>query len=188
MSRHPDNCSSAAAYAERVFQQLEDNRPSDAPDGFSDPSPEEPTPGEPKTTGDPSPDKSKTTDNASPEKSTPDESNAAGDQPQPVRSNTVGSPDVYVQSKDGKSNLQRAGSVDHGHVQKLIASYEARSRRAEELTLDVARREREVAAAGSHLPQASTPAIQHGHLFFCPACIADDEKEWIEAVEADANS
>ncbi|KAK2026028.1 hypothetical protein LX32DRAFT_595566 [Colletotrichum zoysiae] len=161
MSRHPDNCSSAAAYAERVFQQLEDNRPSDAPDDFSDPSPEEPTSGESKT---------------------------KGDQPQPVRSNTVGSPDVYVQSKDGKSNLQRAGSVDHGHVQKLIASYEARSSRTEELALDVARREREVAAAGSRLPKASTPAIQHEPLFFCPACIADDEKEWIKAVEADMNS
>ncbi|KAK2038469.1 hypothetical protein LZ31DRAFT_635378 [Colletotrichum somersetense] len=177
MSRHPDNSSSAAAYAERVFQQLEDNRPSDAPDDFSDPSPEEPTPGESETTGDHLPGKSKTTDNASPEKSTPDEPNAAGDQLQPVRSNTVGSPDVYAQSKDGKSNLQRTGSVDHGHVQQLIASYEARSRRTEELALDVARREREVAAAGIHLPQASTPAIQHGPLLFCPVCIADDEKE-----------
>ncbi|KAK2016734.1 hypothetical protein LZ32DRAFT_614995 [Colletotrichum eremochloae] len=152
MTQHSENCSSAAAYAERVFQQLEDNRPSDAPDDFSDPSPEKPTPGESKTTG-------------------------KSNQPQPVRSNTVGSPDVHAQSK-----------TSHGHVQQLIASYEARSRRTEDLAHDMAHREREVAAAGRAPPQARTSAVQQETPFFCPACIADDEKEWIRAVEADADS
>ncbi|KAK1572840.1 uncharacterized protein LY79DRAFT_526790 [Colletotrichum navitas] len=177
MSRHSEKCSTAAAYAERVFQQLEDNRPSDAPADFSDSSPEEPIPGEPKTT-----------DNPSPEKSTPSETKTTGDQSQPVRSNTVGSPDVYAQSKDGKFTAQRAGSVGHCRVQKLIASYEARSRRTEELALDAERREQEVTAAGGTLPQASTPDVQQETPFFCPACIADDEKEWVEALELEADS
>ncbi|KAK1970903.1 hypothetical protein LY78DRAFT_677280 [Colletotrichum sublineola] len=163
MTQHSENCSSAAAYAERVFQQLEDNRPSDAPDDFSDPSPEKPTPSESKTTG-------------------------KSNQSQPVRSNTVGSPDVHAQSKTGKSTVKRACSVGHGHVQQLIASYEARSRRTEDLAQDMAHREREVAAAGRAPPQARTSAVQQETPFFCPACIADDEKEWIRAVEADADS
>ncbi|EFQ36039.1 hypothetical protein CGRA01v4_06009 [Colletotrichum graminicola] len=161
MSRHSEKCSTAAAYAERVFQQLEDNRPSDAPDGFSDPAPEEPTSGQSKTTS---------------------------DQSRPVRSNTVGSPDMYAQSKDGKSNAQRAGSVGHSHVQQLIASYEARYRRTEELALAAERRGREVTAAGGTPSQASTPAVQQESPCFCPACIADDEKEWAEAIELEADS
>ncbi|KAK1976876.1 hypothetical protein LZ30DRAFT_636071 [Colletotrichum cereale] len=141
MSRHSENCSTAAAYAERVFQQLEDNRPSDAPDDFSSPSPKEPTPGKPEATC---------------------------QQAQPVRSNTVESFDVYAQSK--------------------TASYEARSRRTEELALETARREREAAATARTPPRAGTPVAQQETSFFCPACIADDEKEWITAADADLDS
>ncbi|KAK1999571.1 hypothetical protein LX36DRAFT_473089, partial [Colletotrichum falcatum] len=177
MSRHSENCSTAAAYVERVFQQLEDNRPSDAPDDFSGPSSEKPCPGEPESA-----------DNPSPQKSDPGESKTTAGQSQPVRSNTVGSPDVHAQSKPGKSTFQRAGSVGYGHVRQLIASYEARSRRNEELALDAARRRREVATAGRTPAQDSTTADRRETPFFCPACIADDEKEWIKVVEADANS
>ncbi|KAK6227587.1 hypothetical protein QIS74_01142 [Colletotrichum tabaci] len=69
-----EQCSSAEAYSERVFRQLEDNRPSDAPTDFSGPLPETSKAIKPKSTG---------------------------SQAQLARSNTVGSPDVYAQSDVG---------------------------------------------------------------------------------------
>ncbi|KAF9873721.1 hypothetical protein CkaCkLH20_08831 [Colletotrichum karsti] len=59
------------------------------------------------------------------------------------RSNTIGSPDVYERSATGEAPLTRTGSFGGGHVKQLVAGYEARSRRAEDLSEEAIRRKRE---------------------------------------------
>ncbi|GJC92780.1 hypothetical protein ColKHC_01606 [Colletotrichum higginsianum] len=158
MTSHSEQCSSAEAYSERVFRQLEDNRPSDAPADFSGPLPETSKAIKPKSTG---------------------------SQAQLARSNTVGSPDVYAQSDAGKSTVQRTGSVGNGRVKQLVAGYEARSRRTEDLAQEIARRRREMAAA-EH--QATSPDDAHSlpqDLKVCHVCIANEDKGWVKVVDED---
>ncbi|GKT54519.1 hypothetical protein ColTof4_13692 [Colletotrichum tofieldiae] len=74
MAAHAEHGPVAVTFAERVFQQLEDNRPSEAPVDFSDPLSNTSTPV-----------KSKATETLS----------------QPARGNTMGSANFYAQSKTG---------------------------------------------------------------------------------------
>lgn len=158
MTSHSEQCSSAEAYSERVFRQLEDNRPSDAPADFSGPLPEASKAIKPKSTG---------------------------SQAQMARSNTVGSPDVYAQSDVGKSTIQRTGSVGNGRVKQLVAGYEARSRRTEDLAQEIARRRQEMASA-EH--QATSPDDAHSlpqDPKVCHVCIANEDKGWVQVVDED---
>ncbi|KAI8316162.1 hypothetical protein K4K61_010053 [Colletotrichum sp. SAR11_59] len=59
------------------------------------------------------------------------------------RSNTIGSPDVYEHSEIGNTGVARVGSFGGGRVKELVAGYEARSRRTEELADEAARRKRD---------------------------------------------
>ncbi|KAH0440422.1 hypothetical protein CcaCcLH18_02446 [Colletotrichum camelliae] len=63
------------------------------------------------------------------------------------RSNTIGSPDVYEHSAIGNTGVSRVGSFGGGRVKQLVAGYEARSRRTEELAEEAARRKREASKA-----------------------------------------
>ncbi|WQF77302.1 hypothetical protein CDEST_02316 [Colletotrichum destructivum] len=158
MTSHSEHCSSAEAYSERVFRQLEDNRPSDVPADFSGPLPETSKTTKPKSTA---------------------------SQTQLARNNTVGSPDVYTQSDVGKSTIQRTGSVGNGRVAQLVASYEARSRRTEDLAQETARRRREMASAEN---QATSPDDAHSlpqDPKVCHVCIANEDKGWVKVVDED---
>ncbi|KZL64576.1 hypothetical protein CT0861_03817 [Colletotrichum tofieldiae] len=132
MAAHAEHGPVAVTFAERVFQQLEDNRPSEAPVDFSDPLSNTSTPV-----------KSKATETLS----------------QPARGNTMGSANFYAQSKTGKSTLPRnGGSMGISHVQQLVASYEVRSCRTEGLALKTARRKSKASAAEHLSPQENTPS------------------------------
>ncbi|OHW99445.1 hypothetical protein CSPAE12_01820 [Colletotrichum incanum] len=72
MAPHSEHCSAAAVFAERIFQQLEDNRPSDAPADFS---------------------------NSLSKKSKTVQPKATESISQQARNTTVGSSDVYTQSE-----------------------------------------------------------------------------------------
>ncbi|KZL81746.1 hypothetical protein CI238_10803 [Colletotrichum incanum] len=74
MAPHSEHCSAAAVFAERIFQQLEDNRPSDAPADFS---------------------------NSLSKKSKTVQPKATESISQQARNTTVGSSDVYTQSEAG---------------------------------------------------------------------------------------
>ncbi|KAK1532171.1 uncharacterized protein CCOS01_04154 [Colletotrichum costaricense] len=119
MAPHAEDSSSAAEYAERVFQHLEDNRPSDAPADFSDPQPEKP-----KATQ-----RSKTKEIKA----------------QLIQRNNDASVESHSRSKSGKFRLQHTGSFGDGRVKELVANYEARSHRTEESAKEPDRRQRVLA-------------------------------------------
>ncbi|KXH40271.1 hypothetical protein CSIM01_06448 [Colletotrichum simmondsii] len=128
MAPHAEDSSSAAEYAERVFQHLEDNRPSDAPADFSDPQPE----------------KSKAIQRSKTERI----------KAQLIQRNNDAFVESQSRSKSGKFRLQQTGSFGDGRVKELVANYEARSHRVEETGKESVRRMRVLAkdtdaAAGS---------------------------------------
>ncbi|KAF3805056.1 hypothetical protein GCG54_00005801 [Colletotrichum gloeosporioides] len=63
------------------------------------------------------------------------------------RSNTIGSPDIYEHLAVGNPGVARVGSFGGGRVKQLVAGYEARSRRTEELAEEAARRKQETTKA-----------------------------------------
>ncbi|KAJ0313141.1 hypothetical protein COL516b_000068 [Colletotrichum fioriniae] len=114
MAPRAEDSSSAAGYAERVFQHLEDNRPSDAPANFSDPHQG----------------KSKAIERSKTEKL----------KAQLIQRGNDASGEFQSRSKSGKFRLQHAGSFGDGRVKELVANYEARSHRAEETVEESVRR------------------------------------------------
>ncbi|KAK1718725.1 hypothetical protein CaCOL14_003297 [Colletotrichum acutatum] len=119
MAPHPEDSSSAAEYAERVFQHLEDSRPSDAPADFSDSNPENP----------------KVIQRSKTEKL----------KAQLLQRNKDASDESQILYKSGKSRLQHTGSFGDSRVKKLVANYEARSHRPMETAQESVRRKRALA-------------------------------------------
>ncbi|KAF4781584.1 hypothetical protein HER10_EVM0000616 [Colletotrichum scovillei] len=119
MAPHTEDSSSVAEYAERVFQHLEDNRPSDAPADFSDPRPE----------------KSNAIQRSKTERI----------KAQLIQRNNDASVVSQSRSKSGKFRLQHTSSFGDGRVKELVANYEARSHRDEETGKESVRRKRVLA-------------------------------------------
>ncbi|OHF00829.1 hypothetical protein CORC01_03903 [Colletotrichum orchidophilum] len=158
MPPHADHCAATVEYAERVFQHLEDNRPSNTPTDFSGAHPENP-----KTV------KSKTQNLKS----------------QLNGSNTFAFADIYTHSASGKFPLKRTGSFGNGRVKELVAAYEARSHHTEELAKEATRRKRELAAFIHGTPEETSTEDSEGTETTAFSDIEEDGKEWVKVFDAD---
>ncbi|KAK1676006.1 hypothetical protein BDP55DRAFT_631700 [Colletotrichum godetiae] len=106
MAPHAEDSPAAANYAERVFQHLEDNRPSDAPADLSNPPPERPE---------------------AIQRSKTEKLKA-----QLTQRNNSTSDNVESRFKSGKFRFQHTESFGDGRVKELVAAYDARSHCSEE--------------------------------------------------------
>lgn len=162
MATHGKRCSAATAFAEHVFQQLEDNKPSDAPLNFS------------RSSG------KKSKPNSKP-KSKPKSKPA---DPGLARNATFGSSDVHARSADGKLPAQHNVPTETGRVKQLIAEYEARGRHVEGLTQEVIRKPPNIASDG-HVSSKNQGSVSDNARKLSDGQTGDENDGWVKVVDAD---